>query len=432
MITVELQCTHPLHTRFTPKLGIPAANARNFSFFSVQCLRERHCFLPLESLPSRRQQHPCATSKELLDEARQLTTIGQQSLPHTIGNGVFSSSSGTQTRPEEEKAPAANSQECEFGGVAKVMRPYGKGLIKCTPGDTLEGIIPCLTQITGMPVVNDARRVVGIITKKDVLRVHQAGGSLQQPVSEAMTSPALTVPITASVQEAADLMLDKEVHPLPVVDADGLLLGIIARSDIFKPIFKDQYLNFMNSNEAMVQGAQASMESEGKPLSWSIKYLYDGECSMCQSLKTLLERKDCGRGAVCFVNIADSTYDPSRHMGITYEEAMDTIHAIRSSGEVLKDTDALKALFNEVGLDWVVKLTELPIIAGLVNILYKDLSASRLNLGGAGDAVISALVHSLTLLPNFLPSFHGLGLLLFWKRAQCRRGAPCRSTDNAE
>eukprot|EP00967_Tisochrysis_lutea_P136592 scaffold243863_cov22-Tisochrysis_lutea.AAC.1 len=58
------------------------------------------------------------------------------------------------------------SNVCCAGGVAKVMRPYERGLIKCTPGDSLEGIIPSLTQITGMPVVNDARRVVGIISKK--------------------------------------------------------------------------------------------------------------------------------------------------------------------------------------------------------------------------------------------------------------------------
>eukprot|EP00983_Pelagomonas_calceolata_P125514 1161216-Pelagomonas_calceolata.AAC.4 len=61
---------------------------------------------------------------------------------------------------------------------------------------------------------------------QDVLRVRKAGGSLQQPVSEAMTSPVHTVPITATVQEAADLMMDKKVRPLPVVDEDGLLVGM--------------------------------------------------------------------------------------------------------------------------------------------------------------------------------------------------------------
>ena len=35
-----------------------------------------------------------------------------------------------------------------------------------------------------------------------------------------------------------------------------------------------------------------------------------------------------------FVNIADTDYDPKYHMGVTYEDAMDTIHAISNTGEV--------------------------------------------------------------------------------------------------
>ena len=35
-----------------------------------------------------------------------------------------------------------------------------------------------------------------------------------------------------------------------------------------------------------------------------------------------------------FVNIADPNYKPKNHMGISYEEAMETIHAIRPDGSV--------------------------------------------------------------------------------------------------
>ena len=60
---------------------------------------------------------------------------------------------------------------------------------------------------------------------QDVLRVKREGGSLQQPVSHAMASPVVTIPITASVQDAAYLMMDERVRPLPVVDPQGKLLG---------------------------------------------------------------------------------------------------------------------------------------------------------------------------------------------------------------
>ena len=58
--------------------------------------------------------------------------------------------------------------------------------------------------------------------------------------------------------------------------------------------------------------------------------------------------QDNGRGKIKFVNIADPAYNPTTNMGITYEEAMDTIHGIMPDGEVLYGTDALKLMFNEV------------------------------------------------------------------------------------
>eukprot|EP00983_Pelagomonas_calceolata_P065766 1148720-Pelagomonas_calceolata.AAC.1 len=106
--------------------------------------------------------------------------------------------------------------------------------------------------------------------------------------------------------------------------------------------------------------------------------------AMVSSLHAHAQAHDRGRGTVYYVDISSFDYDPSRNMGVTYEDAMDTIHAIRSSGEVLRGTDALKALFNAVGLAWVVKLADLPIIAGLVDLVYNNLAAHRLRDPGSG------------------------------------------------
>lgn len=64
-------------------------------------------------------------------------------------------------------------------------------------------------------------------TTQDIIRVRKEKGSLpgKQRVSKVMTSPAFTIPITASVQEAADLMLEKRIRRVPVVDAEGLPVG---------------------------------------------------------------------------------------------------------------------------------------------------------------------------------------------------------------
>ena len=48
----------------------------------------------------------------------------------------------------------------------------------------------------------------------------------------------------------------------------------------------------------------------------------------------VLKRQDNNRNLVKFVNIADPDYKPKSHMGITYAEAMETIHAIQPDGQV--------------------------------------------------------------------------------------------------
>ncbi|HET7745186.1 MAG TPA: CBS domain-containing protein [Gaiellaceae bacterium] len=52
--------------------------------------------------------------------------------------------------------------------------------------------------------------------------------------SEAMTAPAITIAATRSVSEAARLMIDEGIKRLPVVDLQGKLVGIVTRSDLVR------------------------------------------------------------------------------------------------------------------------------------------------------------------------------------------------------
>lgn len=49
-------------------------------------------------------------------------------------------------------------------------------------------------------------------------------------------------------------------------------------------------------------------------LAWQVKYLYDGGCPMCTSMKNLLQRQDNGRGKILFIDISDEAYSPSQNM----------------------------------------------------------------------------------------------------------------------
>eukprot|EP00199_Chlamydomonas_sp_CCMP681_P001981 CAMPEP_0119107482 /NCGR_PEP_ID=MMETSP1180-20130426/10462_1 /TAXON_ID=3052 ORGANISM="Chlamydomonas cf sp, Strain CCMP681" /NCGR_SAMPLE_ID=MMETSP1180 /ASSEMBLY_ACC=CAM_ASM_000741 /LENGTH=348 /DNA_ID=CAMNT_0007092977 /DNA_START=181 /DNA_END=1224 /DNA_ORIENTATION=- len=308
---------------------------------------------------------------------------------------------------------------CPLGGVAEVMRgnDVGRGVLVCAPDETLEAIIPRLSEVTGLPVISKTGRVCGVISRKDIIRVRKASGSLQDLVSKHMTCPAVTIQSTAAVQDAADLMLRLKIRRLPVVDENSLPIGILSRSDIFKPLFLDQYTEYMSNEVAAVQGlarqlagivpaqgaagalavnvadavaAPPATPKKAKKIKWKVKYLYDGECAMCMSLKTVLKRQDRERGLIKFVNIAEDTYNPSKNMGITYEEAMETIHVIRPDGEVIYGTDALRAMFKEVGLSWAADLSAWPFVSKLVDLIYHFLSSNRISLGGAFDAIIAA------------------------------------------
>lgn len=62
--------------------------------------------------------------------------------------------------------------------------------------------------------------------------------ALGERVREVMTAKPVTVGPDATVEDAATLMHDRQVSRLPVVDAGGRLLGIVTRTDILRAVVK--------------------------------------------------------------------------------------------------------------------------------------------------------------------------------------------------
>ncbi len=86
-------------------------------------------------------------------------------------------------------------------------------------------------KISGVPIVDGEGRLIGIITNRDL----QFERNLDQPIRDAMTKERLvTAPVGTTLDEAERILARHRIEKLPVVDAMGVLKGLITVKDIFK------------------------------------------------------------------------------------------------------------------------------------------------------------------------------------------------------
>jgi len=96
----------------------------------------------------------------------------------------------------------------------------------------------------------------------------------------------------------------------------------------------------------------------------------------------MLQRRDQGKGAIAFVDIADSAYDPADHQGISFEQSMERIHAILPDGRIITDVEVFRRLYEEVGLGWLYSVTKFPLVERAANFVYNSWAKNRLSLTG--------------------------------------------------
>ncbi len=85
--------------------------------------------------------------------------------------------------------------------------------------------------IGGIPVVDDEGILVGIVTNRDLRFVRD----LSRTVDEVMTKENLiTTSTTTNLEEAADILQQHKIEKLPVVDGSGHLIGLVTYKDITK------------------------------------------------------------------------------------------------------------------------------------------------------------------------------------------------------
>lgn len=91
-------------------------------------------------------------------------------------------------------------------------------------------------RITGVPVVNDADELVGVLSETDIIRkTSNIGAWSPNLAGQIMTKPAVTVSPDETLQKVCELMENRRIHRVVVGDDSGIK-GIITTMDILKAI----------------------------------------------------------------------------------------------------------------------------------------------------------------------------------------------------
>ncbi|MFI1417451.1 CBS domain-containing protein [Streptomyces sp. NPDC020731] len=106
-------------------------------------------------------------------------------------------------------------------------------------------------QVSALPVLEGEGRVVGVVSEADLLlkeefrdsdpdrftqlrRLSDLARAGALTAGELMSTPAVTVHADATLAQAARVMAQLRLKRLPVVDAEGLLKGVVSRVDLLK------------------------------------------------------------------------------------------------------------------------------------------------------------------------------------------------------
>ncbi|HEX6373114.1 MAG TPA: IMP dehydrogenase [Longimicrobium sp.] len=157
-----------------------------------------------------------SAAMDTVTESRMAITMAREG-----GIGIIHKNMSIDRQAEE----VDRVKRSESGMIAK---PFTIG-----PRETLGDVLRLMERsaVSGIPVVDDGR-LVGIITNRDL----QFETDRSRPVHEVMTGQdrLKTAPVGTSMDEAREILHRWRIEKLPIVDADGVLRGLMTVKDIRK------------------------------------------------------------------------------------------------------------------------------------------------------------------------------------------------------
>ncbi len=98
--------------------------------------------------------------------------------------------------------------------------------------------------VSGVPVVNDEGRVIGVVSELDVV------GRRGATAADIMSKQVISVTEDTNVDEVLHLFLNQRIRRVPVLSGGQHLVGIISRSDLVRPASVSHFLDDQNLFDA--------------------------------------------------------------------------------------------------------------------------------------------------------------------------------------
>jgi CBS domain-containing protein len=139
------------------------------------------------------------------------------------GDGLSSVSTRSVDRPTFGGAEALH------GAVAVARDVMNTNVISVTPEESVDEAARLLNfhDVSGLPVCADGR-VVGVVSEADLI------GKSGAIVGDVMTTPAVTVSESTGLEHVAEQLIQQRIRRVPVINSAGQLIGIVSRRDVLR------------------------------------------------------------------------------------------------------------------------------------------------------------------------------------------------------
>jgi CBS domain-containing protein len=121
--------------------------------------------------------------------------------------------------------------------IKSILATKGANVVTVSPDKTIREALAILVNhnVGALVVVDEIKKPVGILSERDIVRLAARNEALFGiSIGEVMTTNVITALPQDELRAVANIMTEKRIRHLPIVDNQGILVGIISIGDVVK------------------------------------------------------------------------------------------------------------------------------------------------------------------------------------------------------